>query len=26
MVTISDSALGKGLWPNDVVAADAYAK
>lgn len=26
MVTISDSALGKGLRPNDVVAADAYAK
>jgi hypothetical protein len=26
MVTISDSALGKGRWQDDVVAADAYAK
>ena len=25
MVTISDSALGKGRWQDDVVAADAYA-
>ncbi|MCU0479403.1 MAG: hypothetical protein MUE92_11805, partial [Chloroflexi bacterium] len=26
MVTISDSALGKGRWQDDVVAADTYAK